>query len=84
MTAPVSNKTVRGVTETPSSFSEVDASWRAKGTVKATKGAVHWLKLALTLYDVRGHVVDVVRGTLGTTTLSTNHSTSSCRLVEPR
>ncbi len=58
------------------SFGEVDGRWKATGTIKATSGAVRSIRMALILYDGRGTVIDVVKGTLGTTTLASNASTS--------
>ncbi len=76
VSASVANKTVRGVTHATTSLAEVASRWQAKGTIKATSGAVKWLKLALTLYDTHGAVIDVVRGTVSKTTLSKNKSTT--------
>jgi glucose/arabinose dehydrogenase/PKD repeat protein len=76
VSAPVANKTVRGVTSDTTSSGFVGGKWQAKGTIKASKGGVKWLKVALTLYDKRGTVVDVVRGTVGKSTLSKNKKTT--------
>ena len=76
VSASVSNKTPRNVSIKPTSFAEQDLRWRAKGTLKATAGPVKYLKMAMTLYDGFGHVIDVKRGTVPKTTLSTNASTT--------
>ena len=73
----VASKTsIRGVAVHATGFTEVDGRWQARGTLKATHGAVKSLKVMLTLYGDHGEVVDVVRGSVPRTTLATNHSTS--------
>jgi len=76
VSAPVANKTVRDVSVDTTSAGLVSGKYQVKGTIKATEGGVKYLKLALTLYDKRGTVVDVIRGTVGTTTLSKNKKTA--------
>jgi glucose/arabinose dehydrogenase/PKD repeat protein len=75
VSAPTSS-TVRSVHVTPGTFAEVSSRWKATGTIKATSGAVRSVRMALVLYDSRGTVIDVVKGSLGSTTLASNASTS--------
>jgi glucose/arabinose dehydrogenase len=76
VSAPKANKTARGVSYHTTAFAPVASRWRAVGTIKASRGAVKYLKVSLTLYDRRGNVIDVVRGTVGKSTLAKNKSTT--------
>ena len=76
VTSPVSNKTVRNVSYALTSLAEEDGRWKATGTIKATSGDVRFVKLAMTLYDSRARVIDVVRAGVVKTTLKKNQSTT--------
>lgn len=76
VSSPVSNKTARGVTITDTKLTLVGGRWKATGHLKATSGSVRYLKMALTLYDERGTVIDVVKGTVGKSTLASGSTTT--------